>query len=69
METFSIPSHCLVKTIFVKLLFHGYDLSDDLDKWERLTIADALEEITFENEEQVFMKGDIGKDFFLILEG
>ena len=42
---------------------------DDLDKWERLTIADALEEINFEDEEEVFVRGDIGKDFYLILEG
>ena len=44
-------------------------LSDELDKWERLTIADALEEVTFEDEEVVFNKGDSGKDFFIILEG
>jgi len=42
---------------------------DELDKWERLTIADALEAVTFEDEEVVFNKGDNGKDFFIILEG
>ena len=49
--------------------FKKYFASDDLDKWERLTVADALEEVTFEDGEQVFVKGDIGKDFYLILEG
>ena len=41
----------------------------DLDKWERLTVADALEEVIYEDEEVVFAKGDIGKEFFMILEG
>ena len=43
--------------------------SDGLDKWERLTIADALEAVTFEDEEIVFNKGDLGKLFYIILEG
>jgi len=42
---------------------------DELDKWERLTVADALEAIEFEDEEIVFSKGDTGKEFFFILEG
>ena len=41
----------------------------ELDKWERLTVADALEEVIYEDEEVVFAKGDIGKEFFMILEG
>ena len=49
--------------------FNWLSPPDELDKWERLTIADALEEITFEDEEVVFQKGDHGKDFFIILEG
>ena len=42
---------------------------DELDKWERLTVADALEAVEFEDEEIVFSKGDTGKEFFFILEG
>ena len=42
---------------------------DGLDKWERLTIADALETVEFEDGEDVFTKGDAGREFFIILEG
>ena len=41
----------------------------ELDKWERLTVADALEAVNYDDEEVVFAKGDIGKEFFMILEG
>ena len=47
----------------------GYPLQDELDKWERLTIADALEEVEFDAGHQIITKGDNGKDFFFILEG
>ena len=40
-----------------------------MDKWERLTIADALETVEFEDGEDVFTKGDAGREFFIILEG
>ena len=59
----------LGKLFFETTQSESLNLPDDLDKWERLTIADALEEINFEDEEEVFLKGDIGKDFYLILEG
>ena len=42
---------------------------DGLDKWERLTIADALETVEFEDGEDVFTKGEAGREFFIILEG
>merc|ERR1719167_638795 len=44
-------------------------LLEHLDKWERLTIADALEEVMFEEGETVFRKGDEGESFFIIFEG
>ena len=44
-------------------------LSEHLDKWERLTIADALEAVCFEDGETVIKKGDQGEDFFIIVEG
>ena len=40
-----------------------------MDKWERLTVADALEAVDYDDEETVFQKGDEGKEFFIILEG
>eukprot|EP00090_Calanus_glacialis_P019442 TRINITY_DN29875_c0_g1_i1.p1 TRINITY_DN29875_c0_g1~~TRINITY_DN29875_c0_g1_i1.p1 ORF type:complete len:261 (+),score=78.48 TRINITY_DN29875_c0_g1_i1:92-784(+) len=44
-------------------------LLEHLDKWERLTIADALEAVCFEDGETVIKKGDQGEDFFIIVEG
>ncbi|KAL3315203.1 cAMP-dependent protein kinase type I-beta regulatory subunit [Cichlidogyrus casuarinus] len=42
---------------------------DNLDKWERLTVADALEPVRFEDGEKVVQQGDPGDDFFIITEG
>ena len=55
----------------IKCLHSAVDniLTDELDKWERLTIADALEEVEFDGGHQIITKGDNGKDFFFILEG
>merc|ERR1711935_292359 len=41
----------------------------NLDKWERLTVADSLEAVSFEDEEVVVKQGEAGNDFFIILEG
>merc|ERR1712106_543516 len=42
---------------------------ENLDKWERLTVADSLEAVSFEDEEVVVKQGEAGNDFFIILEG
>jgi len=42
---------------------------DNLDKWERLTVADALEPTSFEDNEVVVKQGEQGNDFFIIVEG
>jgi len=42
---------------------------ENLDKWERLTIADALESIHFNAGEVIIKKGDTGNDFYIIVEG
>ena len=42
--------------------------SENLDKWERLTVADALEPVQFEDKEQIVRQGEPGEDFFIILE-
>ncbi|OQV17083.1 cAMP-dependent protein kinase type I-alpha regulatory subunit [Hypsibius exemplaris] len=44
-------------------------LLESLDKWERLTIADALEPVSFEDGQVVITQGDRGEDFFIITEG
>lgn len=42
---------------------------DSLDKWERLTIADALVPITFPDGHTVVEQGHAGEDFYIIEEG
>lgn len=42
--------------------------SETLDKWERLSIADALEQVEFAEGHEVVRQGEPGEDFFIILE-
>jgi len=42
---------------------------ENLDKWERLTVADALEAVNFEDGAQVVKQGQPGDDFFIIVDG
>lgn len=39
-----------------------------LEKWERLTVADALEPVQFEDGEKIVVQGEPGDDFFIITE-
>lgn len=42
---------------------------ESLDKWERLTVADALEPVSFEESETIVKQGEPGNDFYIIVEG
>lgn len=42
---------------------------ENLDEWERLTIADALEPISFESGASIVRQGERGDEFFIIVEG
>ena len=42
---------------------------DDLGKFERLTVADALQPVSFEDGEAIVRQGEAGEDFFIITEG
>jgi len=42
---------------------------ENLDKWERLTVADALEATSFEDGSAVVKQGEPGDDFFIIVDG
>ncbi|KPP71345.1 cAMP-dependent protein kinase type I-alpha regulatory subunit-like [Scleropages formosus] len=42
---------------------------ESLDKWERLTVADALETVQFEDGQKIVIQGEPGDKFFIILEG
>lgn len=41
---------------------------ESLDKWERLTVADALEPVQFEDGQKIVVQGEPGDEFFIILE-
>ncbi len=47
----------------------NFPSAENLDKWERLTVADSLEAVSFEDAEEVVRQGDQGNDFFIIVEG
>merc|ERR1711990_244244 len=42
---------------------------ENLDKWERLTVADALEATSFEHGDAVVKQGGPGDDFYIIVDG
>lgn len=42
--------------------------AESLDKWERLTVADALETVQFEDGQKIVVQGEPGNEFFIILE-
>ena len=46
-----------------------YIITESLDKWERLTVADALELVNFEDGETIVKQGEPGDDFYIIVEG
>ena len=41
----------------------------ELDQWERLTVADALETVQFNDGDHIVVQGEKGNDFFIIVEG
>jgi len=43
-------------------------VTESLDKWERLTVADALEPVQFDDGQEIVRQGDPGEDFFIITE-
>ena len=43
-------------------------LAESLEKWERLTVADALEPVQFEDGEKIVVQGEPGDDFYIITE-
>ncbi|XP_050664462.1 cAMP-dependent protein kinase type I regulatory subunit isoform X2 [Leptidea sinapis] len=42
---------------------------ESLEKWERLTVADALEPASFNDGEIIVRQGEPGNDFYIIVEG
>jgi len=42
---------------------------ENLDAWERLTVADALEAVSYEDGKDVVKQGEHGDDFFIVVSG
>jgi cAMP-dependent protein kinase regulator len=42
---------------------------ENLDKWERMTVADSLTPVVFEDGQEIVRQGEPGEDFFIITEG
>jgi cAMP-dependent protein kinase regulator len=45
------------------------DILDSLDKFERMTVADSLEQVLFDDNETIVVQGEKGDDFYIIVEG
>lgn len=50
-------------------LLSKVSILSSLDPWERLTIADALESVSYSDGDVVVSQGQHGDDFFIIVEG
>lgn len=50
-------------------LNYNFTVSESLEKWERLTVADALEPVSFTDGETIVRQGEPGNDFYIIVEG
>lgn len=59
--------------LFFSLYLHprtcGGAFTESLEKWERYTVADALEPCSFEDGETIVKQGEPGDDFYIIVEG
>ena len=53
---------------YCKIKLNKFFFKESLDKWERLTIADALEPVQFEDGQKIVVQGEHGEDFFIIIE-
>ena len=52
---------------FLKVVLFCF--TESLDKWERLTVADALEAVSIDDGAVVVKQGEPGNDFFIIVDG
>ena len=50
-------------------LLSKVSILSNLDPWERLTVADALEGASYGDGEVVVSQGEPGDDFFIIVDG
>jgi len=50
-------------------LLSNVSILSNLDPWERLTVADALEGVSYSDGDVIVSQGEHGDDFFIIVEG
>ncbi|KFO62973.1 cAMP-dependent protein kinase type I-alpha regulatory subunit [Corvus brachyrhynchos] len=65
----SIPHNLELKRNMYEKFLSKVSILESLDKWERLTVADALEPVQFEDGQKIVVQGEPGDEFFIILEG
>lgn len=65
--TFQITCVFGLSVIWAETFFCS-PFAESLDKWERLTVADALEPVQFEDGQKIVVQGEPGDEFFIILE-
>lgn len=58
-----------METSVILILFFFCNSIESLDKWERLTVADSLELVNFEDGDTIVKQGEPGDDFYIIVEG
>ena len=63
----------MVSTIRKRKMYDSFlskiPILESLSTTERLTVADALEPVTFQENDVVFNQGDSGEEFYIIVEG
>ena len=67
-----VPGHSSCSGYYYYLSFVNTTwkkLIEPLDKWERLTIADAVQAVAFQDGEVVLEEGEQGEDFYIIVKG
>ncbi|NXU13762.1 KAP0 kinase, partial [Pardalotus punctatus] len=66
---FGLCGNTLRKRNMYEKFLSKVSILESLDKWERLTVADALEPVQFEDGQKIVVQGEPGDEFFIILEG
>ncbi|NWS75556.1 KAP0 kinase, partial [Crotophaga sulcirostris] len=69
MASISLADATLRKRKMYEEFLSKVSILESLDKWERLTVADALEPVQFEDGQKIVVQGEPGDEFFIILEG
>ncbi|XP_021964054.1 cAMP-dependent protein kinase type I regulatory subunit [Folsomia candida] len=50
-------------------LLSKVSILENLDEWERMTVADALEPVCFQSGQTIVKQGEPGDEFYIIVEG